>query len=604
MQAYDPTTIYHQLIQKHRSGLKLHLKKRKLLGWTRFIVFILTIFACYQVFVQAGLWGILPLVLGIALLLYLVSRDVNNNQKIANTRTLIRLNEEELEVLSHQFYKREDGASFSPALHDYANDLDLFGKASLFQWSNRCFTEQGKNLLAKNLLEGISTTDIIERHEAVKEITSMVEWRQQLQALAMQHTVTSLTEKRTEAWLEEEEKHFKGGHWKFVVLLYSIITLSSAAAAVLGYIPGGIFSFLYGIFLVTSIILSRNTIKPYVLLSGIVKEIGTMQKLVEWIEQKKFDATRLKKLLASAQKDGENGRSSAAHEIKELKSILDRFDLRLNIAGLLFFNAFLLWDVRQMIALNHWRTKNRLQVSHWFQMIAEVEVLNSLATLHFNYPQWTFPVLSSGHFTFRATNLGHPLIPETTRVTSDFDLNGIAKIALVTGSNMAGKSTFLRALGVNTVLAQMGAPVCANSLALSPVRLMSSMRIADNLAENTSTFYAELKKLKTIIEAVNRHEKVFILLDEILRGTNSFDRHTGSAALMEQLIRQKAVAVIATHDVELATLSEKYPASIENYHFDVQVAGEELYFDYQLKHGVCTSLNASILMKKIGIELS
>ena len=603
MKAYDPTDTYKQLIQKHQSDLGLHLKKRKLLGWTRFIVFIFTIFICYQVFVQAGLWGIIPLVLGITLLLYLVSLDVNNNQKINNTRTLIRLNEEEMQVMSHHFHEREDGSSYNPSLHDYANDLDLFGKSSLFQWCNRSFTEQGKNLLAENLLEGIPAAAILERHKAIREISPMVEWRQQLQALAMQNTITSATENRTAAWLEEEEKHFKSGSWKIIVWIYSIITISTAIAAILGYIPGSIFSFLYGIFLVTSIILSRNTIKPYVLLSGIVKEIGTLQKLVQWIEEKKFESTCLKNLLASAY-SGNEKESTASVEIKELKSILDRFDLRLNIAGLLFFNAFLLWDVRQMIALNRWRSKNRLLVSNWFRMIAEMEVLNSLSTLHFNHPQWAFPQLSVEHFTFRGNKLGHPLIPETTRVTSDFDLQGTAKIALVTGSNMAGKSTFLRALGVNTVLAQLGAPVCASSLALSPVRLMSSMRIADNLAENTSTFYAELKKLKTIIEAVNRHERIFILLDEILRGTNSFDRHTGSAALMEQLVRQKAVAVIATHDVELAALSGKYPDSIENYHFDVQVSGEELYFDYQLKHGVCTSLNASILMKKIGIELN
>jgi DNA mismatch repair ATPase MutS len=156
---------------------------------------------------------------------------------------------------------------------------------------------------------------------------------------------------------------------------------------------------------------------------------------------------------------------------------------------------------------------------------------------------------------------------------------------------------------VNVVLAQAGAPVCADSLTLSPVSLMSSMRIADNLAENTSTFYAELKKLKTIIEAVNRHEPVFILLDEILRGTNSMDRHKGSQALIAQLEKQNAVAVIATHDLELAKMEKQFGSSIENYHFDVQVEGEELYFDYKLKEGVCTSLNASILMKKIGIEL-
>jgi DNA mismatch repair ATPase MutS len=208
------------------------------------------------------------------------------------------------------------------------------------------------------------------------------------------------------------------------------------------------------------------------------------------------------------------------------------------------------------------------------------------------------------HFSVSGISIGHPLLPERQRVNNDFTLEGLAKVELITGSNMAGKSTFLRSLGVNMVLAQAGAPVCAKSFRQSPVKLVSSMRIADNLAENTSTFYAELKKLRTIIEKVKAGEEVFILLDEILRGTNSFDRHTGAAALIKQLIKEKAVALIATHDVELAQLQSTYPASITNYHFDVEVEGEELYFDYKLKHGVCKSMNASILMKKIGIELS
>ena len=168
---------------------------------------------------------------------------------------------------------------------------------------------------------------------------------------------------------------------------------------------------------------------------------------------------------------------------------------------------------------------------------------------------------------------------------------------------MAGKSTYLRSIGVNTVLAMAGAPVCATTFTLSPVQIISSMRIADNLEESTSTFYAELKKLKAIIDKVNAGEKIFILLDEILRGTNSLDRHTGSVALVKQLIKHKAACIIATHDVELAKLKDSYPSNILNFHFDAQVSNDELYFDYQLKNGVCESLNASILMKKIGIEL-
>ena len=226
-----------------------------------------------------------------------------------------------------------------------------------------------------------------------------------------------------------------------------------------------------------------------------------------------------------------------------------------------------------------------------------------LSILAFNHPQWCTPTISDAHFTFSATNLGHPLINTKQSVTNSFATDGVGKIILITGSNMAGKSTFLRSIGCNTVLALMGSVVCADSFTTSHIKLMSSMRIADNLAENTSTFYAELKKLQSIIEAVNKHEKLFILLDEILRGTNSLDRHTGSKALIKQLIKQDAIAILATHDVELAKEEQNYTKKIINYHFDVQVADNELYFDYKLKTGVCESLNASILMKKIGIEL-
>jgi DNA mismatch repair ATPase MutS len=256
-----------------------------------------------------------------------------------------------------------------------------------------------------------------------------------------------------------------------------------------------------------------------------------------------------------------------------------------------------------MRALNAWNKKNKKKLPLWYDLIASFEVLNSLATTHFNNPSWVLPDFVDEYFHLDAKDLGHPLIKNEKRILSDFSINGLGKVALITGSNMAGKSTFLRSLGVNIVLAQIGAPVCATAFTLSPNKLMSSMRISDNLAEDTSTFYAELRKLKTIIEAVNRHEPVFILLDEILRGTNSLDKHTGSEALIKQLIKQKVVAVLATHDVELSKMEKEFSGSLINYHFDVQVEGEELYFDYKLKHGVCTSLNASILMKKIGIEI-
>lgn len=599
MTEQNPQAAYSQFLQQHQRELLQLQKKRSRLGWIRLVVFLIMTIVSYQVFAAAGWMGIIPLITGIAVLLFLVSKDVSNNQQIKNTQALIAINEDELKLLRHDFHHRYDGSQFLPDVHDYANDLDLFGKASLYQWMNRCHTQQGRTRLANNLLQSLDQHEILQRHEAIRELAPEVAWRQQFQAFSAQTEVTLKTEKHTQNWLQEPETHFTGKHWKPIVWIYTTITLATAVATILGYIPAGIFSFLFGVYLTTSLVLSRNTVKPYLHLSGIVKEISTLEKLINRIEQRSFSSSLLKHLQQEVRPDGQ----TASKQVKELRAILDRFDMRLNIAGLLFLNSFLLWDVLQMIALNEWRRRNKTYVQKWFAAVAEMEVLNTLAAVHFSQPSWQLPAFSKEDFCFRGRAVGHPLIPSTSRVTSDFFMQGKPKIALVTGSNMAGKSTFLRSLGINAILAQMGAPVCAQALELSPLRLMSSMRIADNLAENTSTFYAELKKLKTIIEAVNRGEHLLVLLDEILRGTNSYDRHTGSAALVEQMIRHNAVAVIATHDVELATLQSRYPAAIENYHFDVQVEGEELYFDYRLKPGVCTSLNASILMKKIGIEL-
>jgi DNA mismatch repair ATPase MutS len=328
-------------------------------------------------------------------------------------------------------------------------------------------------------------------------------------------------------------------------------------------------------------------------------ELEVLSDSVQLIERTNFTSLHLQEL----QKKFKQESSKASAQLKQLKSILERLDLRFNIVIFIPLDVLLQWDLQQVMALEKWKEENHKQVTSWFTALGEFEALSSLATLNFNHPGWTFPVLKAEHFFIEGKDIGHPLIPPAKCVTNPIHIEQQGGLMLVTGSNMAGKSTYLRSIGINTVLTMAGAPVCASYFCLSPVQVISSMRIADNLEESTSTFYAELKKLKTIINKVNNNEKVFILLDEILRGTNSFDRHTGSAALIKQLIKHKAAAIIATHDVELAKMKNEHPENILNYHFDVQVSNDELYFDYRLKEGICTSLNASILMKKIGIEL-
>ena len=337
----------------------------------------------------------------------------------------------------------------------------------------------------------------------------------------------------------------------------------------------------------------------YIRLNKITGELETLSSSISCIENKDFTSP----LLSTLKMDFNSTETKASSTIKNLKKILDRLDYRLNPIIFIPLSALVCWDLQQIFALENWKQKNKTITATWFSSLANFEALSSIANLSFNHPDWSFPEIVNDDAVFIGEEIGHPLIPKEKRVTSSFSTNGLNQISLVTGSNMAGKSTFLRSVGVNIVLAMMGSPVCAKHISVSHLKVMSSMRISDNLEESTSTFYAELKKLKEIIDAVYANEKAFLLLDEILRGTNSADRHTGSSALLKQLIKHNAAGIVATHDLELAKLSEDFPSNIHNYHFDVKVNNEELYFDYKLNKGICRSMNASILMKKIGIEL-
>ena len=598
VQTISAVTLYQEQLTILNHQLTGFKKKQNLFGWLRLGLFIISAIVAFSLFTFSVFWGAISIIGAIIGFLILVSIDVDNNKQIRNTKSLITINEDELLVLNNEFSKRYDGSSFAPAVHDYANDLDIFGPSSLFQYINRGNSEQGRELLANNFLNPLQAEEIAARHIAIKELAPQYQWRQQLASYLQETPVTFKSQKRIESWINDPEDVFTHKSWEWIIPVYSLVALGIGLATIFGWISITIFSLFFIFFFIISANFSKKAGRSYALLSGVTKEVDTIQEIVAWVENKEFNAP----LLLHLQQSVRTGEQAASVQIKLLKDILNRFDLRLNWLAFIFLNTFLLWDVRQVRALNKWKQTNRYKVAAWFQFIGNFEVLHSLSTLYFNNPQWCWPQFGK-YFLLEGDEIGHPLITSAKRVTSNFEMQGYPRIAIITGSNMAGKSTFLRSLGVNVLLAQMGAPVCAKRFSLSLMRLMSSMRIEDNLAESTSTFYAELKKLKVIVDAVNSHEPVFILLDEILRGTNSLDRHHGSKALISQMIREQGVAVIATHDVELAKMQNQYVHEIDNYHFDVQVKGEELYFDYQLKNGVCTNLNATILMKKIGIEL-
>ncbi len=588
---------YQQNVEKYSELLKKHKKTRSNLGRLRLLSVIAMGIAAYYGFVNSLSLGWMILIAGISLFLFLVSLDLKNDEKIYHYEKLLLINRDELNILAGQYTHREDGLAFLPHEHAYASDLDLFGQSSIYQYINRCTADQSKAFLAKSLLEPARSEIILKRQHAAKELKEQLHWRQQLQFTGIANPVTLSTEEKILSWLHSAVAYHQK-YWHFIVAIFPIITLACLTAFVFGLMSSAVFSMLVLVFYITSVFLSRKIEAIYSVLFKIEKEVGTIYHQLKHLET--LSCTSV--LLTSLQKDLQcNG--TAYESIQQLKRILNRFDYRLNAITSFILNTFLLWDVRQVLSLNKWKEKYAAGAEKWFSTIAHIELISTLATLTYNHSSWNFPLLADQYFTLETAELGHPLISADKRVNNSFTTEGTPKVSIITGSNMAGKSTFLRSIGVNLVLAQIGSPVCAKSLVFSPVRLCTSMRISDNLAENTSTFYAELKKLKSIIDKVNAGEKLFILLDEILRGTNSLDKHAGSEALIKQFIRKHAVAIIATHDVELGNLKNEYGNHIENYHFDVQIEGEELYFDYKIKSGICQSLNASLLMKKIGIEI-
>ena len=595
----DPKQFYQNKLEELRAHLKQLQQRKSSFAWLRLGAIIAIIVGFYFLWSFGIVYVIIASVALLIIFVRLVNADLKNQSKIEHTNQLIRINENELKFLDGNYYNFPSGAEHIPKEHPYANDLDIFGRASLFQYINRTTSEPGSSKLAKYLKFPASIEHILERQISINELSTKISWIQDLQAFGGKNKITFSTESRLEKWMQEPNvfSAFKPSKWLRYLLPGIIITV--VLFYIFDQVGDTVFYITLLIFAVIAYQINKVVSPIHQQLSKVADELSTLSSSIFRIEEEKFESPLLKKWQSVFLQ--KNSRASA--DILRIKKILDKLDLRYNLVLSLPLNLLLLWNLQQILDLEKWKESEQNNINDWFDTLANFEALNSFGVLYFNEPEWIFPEIHAEYFSIEGKEIGHPLIPEEKRVNNYIDIPSNAELMLVTGSNMAGKSTYLRSIGVNVVLAMAGAPVCARYFSVSHVQLMTSMRITDNLEESTSTFYAELKKLKTIIEKVNAEEKVFILLDEILRGTNSLDRHTGSKALIKQLIKKKTAAIIATHDLELANLKEDFFQNILNYHFDVQVSNDELYFDYRLKPGICNSLNASILMKKIGIEI-
>lgn len=397
-------------------------------------------------------------------------------------------------------------------------------------------------------------------------------------------------------WLKEpnkfiESKSLKFSMWFFPILL--VITL------IIAIIWGAYNYFEIAVLLEVFYILSKQkAISPiHEKLTDKYKLLQKYSELLRMIENENFKSVLLQKEQAVLTKD----ESSAAKQLKRLSSIMDSLDTRLNILASIFTNVIYMSDLRSVIKLEKWKEENRDKTDIWFEAMGRFDAYSSFGTFAFNNPDFIYAEISDESPIIKAEALGHPLIPESKRVCNDFELSSFGKIVILTGANMAGKSTFLRTVGINMVLGMAGAPVCAKTFTFKPLQLVTSISIKDSLFENESYFYAELKRLQNVIDRLNRGEKIFILLDEILKGTNSKDKLKGSQALLKQFVNLGAVGIIATHDTALGEIEKDFPNNIINHSFEVELENDRLFYDYKLRKGICQNVNASFLMRKMGI---
>ncbi len=541
--------------------------------------------------------AVTALTLDLVLLAWLVIRYETTEKSRKRFLHLADINRLEQKCIDGDFSGYKQGEEYIERDHPYSYDLDIFGKASLFQYICRTTSKPASDLLAEYLKQSASREEILRRQEAVAELQPLTDWRQELMTLGYLNAGAGNDPAPLMQWLGSDDIFRKPGRERIITGCLSLLALATIIAVIAG-LPAGILTPVFGVNFIFYFTRFRRISKLQEQVSRSSDLLKAYSAIIRLIENRNFKSPLLQKLQSVFRDE-----IAASNRIRQLSKLVGRLDWRLNMLMSAPLNLLFFTDIHFCLALERWKRGHASRIPGWFASMAEFEVLASLGNMAFNNPEWAFPTVTEDYFVFRAEEMGHPLIPSGRRISNDFTAEGAGKAIIVTGSNMSGKSTFLRTCGVNAVLALAGAPVCASAFTVSLVRLHSSMRISDSLEESISSFYAELRRLRAIISGAESDPKVFLLLDEILRGTNSDDRYSGSVALIKQLTGYSAVAMVATHDLRLAGLEKELPNSIENYHFDVKVNDEELFFDYRLTPGICSSFNASLLMKKMGIKV-
>ena len=514
---------------------------------------------------------------------------------------LAGINRQALDRITGKWVQFTDkGKEYVDQEHQYSIDLDIFGQASVFQWINNTFTFLGRKFLKDTLIEPEKEIlKIKERQAAINELADKLDWRQHFLAEGSSIKNGLKNPESVLKWAENENYIFRRP-WLIVV-----IRLISAATVVSLLLPFINIRFLYltGILLLIQLILFLIGLRFHTNANELTylhkDTILTFQKLLTQIEREKFAAKYLSELKSSLTDSNGN---YASKQINELSFIFDIMTFKNSPLIYFILNIIFLLDYHCMFALEKWKGKSGHSLRTWLAVIGRWEELSSLATIKYDNPDWCFPRFTISNQNLSAQAMGHPLLFSEARVCNDLNIKGSGKVLLITGSNMSGKSTLLRTVGLNLVLAYTGAPVCASGFTCSIMDIYTSMRVNDNLEKNISSFYAELLRIKTIIQAASKSNSILFLLDEIFKGTNSKDRHMGAAAVIRTLSTMGAVGLVSTHDLELADLEHDKDIDLENYHFSESYANNQIIFDYRLCAGVSKTTNAIYLMKMVGID--
>lgn len=521
------------------------------------------------------------------------------HDKISTQRKLkdaiIDINNDELNYLNYNKLPFKNGIEFNDFSHPYCYDLDIFGNHSLFQNLNRTETYIGKITLANRLMKSLSTLEILKNQNAIKELATKINWRQDFSAIAKVGRDSKLVYQKIINWSNSNSNDFT---LKDTILSFAtpiVITISFFVYLVTSNdyflkIIGYLFAINLGIigsFYKRIQFEIANTSE----IDAIVKQYGL---LIQSIEKEDFVSDELvylkQKLTFEQQK--------ASSELKKLSELFSRMDTINNLVISLLFNGLFLFHAHVLRSLLNWKKNNAASLKNWLEVIGEYEMLNSLANFSYNNSNFAFPEINS-NYEISFNDLSHPLLNSKTRIGNDVVFQP-QSFMILTGSNMSGKSTFLRSLGINMVLAGIGAPVCASKANVHPMPVLVSMRLSDSLSDSESYFFAEIKRLKLIMDNLEG-SRAFVLLDEILRGTNSDDKRNGTIEVVKKMISKNVIGAIATHDIEVCLTTNDFPNQLTNKCFEVEIVNDELHFDYKLRNGICKNKSATFLMKKMGV---